>query len=77
MERFTRHRKTAKLPQWLLLSVTPSEGATAERAMVWVSDKYRSRFLKLFEDYLEHSTKAGLEPKDLDVTEWIRSQVGG
>lgn len=66
LERFTTHRKTAKLPQWLLLSVTPSEGTAPERAMVWVSDEYRARFLKLFEDYLARTSEAG-EPRNKEL----------
>jgi hypothetical protein len=59
LESFTRHRKTARLPQWLLLSVTRAEGTAPERAMVWVSDEYRARFLKLFEEYLARTSEAG------------------
>jgi Subtilase family len=59
LESFTRHRKTAKLAQWLLLSVTPPTEGTPEQAMVWVSDEYRARFLKLFEDYLSRTSEAG------------------
>jgi hypothetical protein len=59
LERFTQHQKTQKLPQWLLLSVTPARGEMPEQAMVWVSDEYRARFLKLFEEYLERTSDAG------------------
>jgi hypothetical protein len=59
LESFTQHKKTAKLPQWLLLSVTPAGDGVPERAMVWVSDHYRTRFLKLFEDYLVRTSEAG------------------
>lgn len=52
LERFSRHRKQPKRPQWLLLSVTPTQDDAPERAMVWVSDEYRAQFLTLFEDYL-------------------------
>lgn len=55
----SKHRKTPKRPQWLLLSVHPATGDQRERATVWVSDDYRSQFLKLFEDYLEKTSKGG------------------
>lgn len=59
LESFTRHRKTPRLPQWLLLSVTPAKDGTPEQAMVWVNDEYRARFLKLFEDYLRRTSETG------------------
>jgi hypothetical protein len=59
LERMSRHRREPKRPLWLLLSVTPATDDLPERAMVWVSDRYRARFLKLFEDYLERTTAAG------------------
>jgi hypothetical protein len=59
LESFTRHRKTPKLPRWLLLSVTPAKVGAPERAMVWVSDDYRAQFLKLFEDYLGRTSATG------------------
>lgn len=61
LERMSTHRKTPKRPQWLLLAVLPAQPDLdlPERAMVWVSDGYRTQFLKLFEDYLERSTSAG------------------
>lgn len=61
LERMSRHRKTAKRPQWLLLSVLPAhvENDLPERATVWVSDEYRAQFLKLFEDYLQASGATG------------------
>lgn len=52
LEQKTNHRKTPKLPMWLLLSVHPATADEAERAVVWVSDQYRTKFLKLFEDYV-------------------------
>lgn len=59
LNRLTRHRNTPKLPEWLLLSVRPASASIGEQATVWVSDQYRSRFLKLFEDYLHRfSTRA-------------------
>lgn len=61
LERMSRHRTTAKRPQWLLLSVLPAQPDQdlPERATVWVSDEYRAQFLKLFEDYLEASSATG------------------
>jgi len=55
LERLSRHRKTPKLPMWLLLSVMPVPEAEAEgreRAQIWVNDAYRKSFLGLFEQYL-------------------------
>lgn len=51
----------ARKPKWLLLSVREPRGEKSETATVWVSDDYRSQFLKLFEDYLndEKNTKTG------------------
>lgn len=40
-----------KKPKWLLLSVRADE--FEEKAIVWVSDEFKARFLKLFEDYLD------------------------
>jgi hypothetical protein len=63
LERWTRHRKTPKLPQWLLMSVRPASAAAPEQAVVWVSDTYRKDFLKLFEDYLAKTVgRAGSDP---------------
>lgn len=45
-------------PKWLLLSVRGGEGEEPETAIVWVSDLYRSHFLKLFEDYLDEEKKS-------------------
>lgn len=58
LERHTRHQKTPKLPQWLLMSVQPATEETPERAVVWVADAYRQRFLQLFEDYLDDAKRA-------------------
>lgn len=68
LDRMSTHRKTPKRPQWLLLSVLPSQPdqGLPERAMVWVSDEYRAHFLKLFEDYLERSSPAG-NPKNNEL----------
>ncbi|WP_461186400.1 S8 family peptidase [Trueperella pyogenes] len=43
--------KTSR-PKWLLLSVQETQDGKSEKATVWVSDAYRSKFLELFEDYL-------------------------
>lgn len=61
LERTSAHRKTPKRPKWLLLSVLPAQPDQdlPERAMVWVSDEYRTQFLKLFEDYLNQSSSSG------------------
>jgi len=59
LERMSRHTTQPKRPLWLLLSVIPATGDRPEQAMVWVSDKYRARFLKLFEDYLERKSSSG------------------
>jgi hypothetical protein len=59
LERWSRHRKSPKLPQWLLMSVRPATASEPERAIVWVSDQYRANFLKLFEEYLEKTTRLG------------------
>lgn len=48
--------------EWLLLSVHLAEDGT-EHALVWVSDRYRERFLKLFDDYLNIDTQTG-KPKN-------------
>jgi hypothetical protein len=59
LERVSRHRKTPKRPQWLLLAVNPGTDEQPESAVVWVSDEYRASFLKLFEDFLERDTGTG------------------
>lgn len=59
LESFTRHQKTTKQPKWLLLSVQEDTDAGTERATVWVADKYRSAFLKKFEDYIDRQTELG------------------
>lgn len=66
LERRTRHRESR--PQWLLLSVLPpdAEHDQPERAVVWVSDEYRDRFLKLFEDYVERDTPTG-QPRNREL----------
>ena len=62
LERFSTH-KAARRPKWMLLSVTPETDDRAESAMVWVSDAYRTAFLRLFEDYLTKTTDKG-NPKN-------------
>ena len=61
LERLSTHRKVARRPKWLLLSVLPAQPASElpERATVWVSDEYRGQFIKLFEDYLSISSASG------------------
>lgn len=61
LQRLTTHRRTAKRPRWLLLSVLPADPKLGlpERATVWVSDDHREGFLNLFEDYLTRETKKG------------------
>ena len=59
LERVSSHRNEPKRPLWQLLSVTPATETNPERAMVWVSDEYRPRFLKLFEEYLERTSSSG------------------
>ncbi|OIQ77987.1 hypothetical protein GALL_403160 [mine drainage metagenome] len=52
LQQRTQHRITPKLPKWLLLSAVAATDTQPERATIWVSDKYRGEFLKLFDDYL-------------------------
>jgi hypothetical protein len=66
LERMSRHRTRPKQPQWLLLSVMPATDSSPERAQVWVSDRYRRQFLKLFEDYVEKTTPEG-QPKNREL----------
>lgn len=62
LSRLNRSTKVPRRPQWLLLSVQPSEDDLPERATIWVADEFRARFLQLFEDYLSKYTK----PDDRD-----------
>lgn len=62
----TSHRKVPKQPKWLLLSVRPATDSQPERATVWVSDKHRAAFMKLFQDYLTEDTKKG-RPRNQDL----------
>ncbi|OMG30300.1 hypothetical protein BKH35_03610 [Actinomyces naeslundii] len=57
LTRMTRHQKTPKRPQWLLLTVHPATENFPERATIWVSDEFRYKFIKLFKDYLTVDTK--------------------
>ena len=57
LQQFTTHR--VRRPKWLLLSVTPASAEQPERAMVWVNDEYRHRFVELFEHYLNKTTDKG------------------
>lgn len=62
LQQFTTHRDPQnRKPKWLLLSVLPADEAAGspEVATVWVSDQYRAKFLKLFEDYLGTDSKGG------------------
>lgn len=52
LTRTARGRHALRVPQWLLLSARPATDEHPETATIWVADKFRSRFLKLFEDYL-------------------------
>ena len=64
LEHWSRHRTSSKkLPWWLLMSSTPAAGQQPERAVVWVADGQRAKFLKLFEDYLNKRTKQGVASK--------------
>jgi hypothetical protein len=67
LERLSTHRLTARRSKWLLLSVSQTDSGP-ERAVVWVSDEYRSDFLKLFEDYAnaQRNTAGGL-PKNREL----------
>lgn len=53
LEHWSSHRRTPKLPEWLLMSVQPATDETPERAVVWVADAYRPQFLQRFQDYLD------------------------
>lgn len=63
LERWSKHRKTAKLPWWLLMSSTPATAEQPERAVVWIADSQRVKFLKLFEDYLTKVSKRAEKEK--------------
>lgn len=59
LTRMTRSRKVQKKPQWLLLAAREATDGSPQQATIWVADEFRSRFLCLFEDYLN-------EEKDSD-----------
>ncbi|MDO5500924.1 MAG: S8 family peptidase, partial [Propionibacteriaceae bacterium] len=61
LTRLNQARKVPRRPQWLLLSVQPGDGDRPEHAVVWVADEYRSRFLKIFEEYLTEVSTLGDE----------------
>ncbi len=67
LERRSRHRKTPKVDTWRLLSVTPASDNQPEKAIVWVADKYRRQFLKLFEDYRDKLARDGESPRNRDL----------
>jgi hypothetical protein len=72
LERMSAHRKIARRPRWLLLSVLPATDERPESALVWVSDEYRATFLKLFEDFLERDTPTG-QPRNQELVANIAS----
>ncbi|WP_454475776.1 S8 family peptidase [Agromyces soli] len=57
LDQYSTHK--VKRPKWLLLSVHPAIGPKPERAVIWVSDDYRDKFLALFDDYLAKETSHG------------------
>jgi hypothetical protein len=57
LESQSRHKEPR--PRWLLLTVLPPGDGEPERAVVWVSDEYRDKFLELFEAFLTKDTKSG------------------
>jgi hypothetical protein len=59
LQKRSTHRKRPKVPMWLLMSVQPATNELSERAVVWVADAYRATFLKLFEDYLNNTSRRG------------------
>lgn len=63
LDQMSRHRKAPR-PKWILLSVTQATERTPERAQVWISDEYRSAFLKLFERYLHEENARSGRPKN-------------
>lgn len=62
LQSFSSHRTAdRKRPLWLLLSVTPRNPGLGlpDVAVVWVSDEYRERFMRLFEQYLDVTRASG------------------
>jgi hypothetical protein len=72
LERMSTHRAIARRPKWLLLAVNPATGDRPESAVVWISDEYRTAFLKIFEDFLERDTPTG-EPRNRELVANIAS----
>jgi len=66
LEQRTNHR-VDRLPKWLLLSVAPQTSDAPERALVWVSDDYREKFLQLFEDYLTKLAPNSENPRNREL----------
>jgi hypothetical protein len=66
LEQRTTHR-AGPLPKWLLLSVAPETDDAPERALVWVSDDYREKFLQLFEDYLTKLAPNSDNPRNREL----------
>lgn len=64
LDSYTQHK--INRPKWLLLSVREASDEQPERATVWVADEFRQKFLQLFEDYLEKSSRGG-NPKNQDL----------
>lgn len=67
LERRSRHRTQPKVDMWRLLSVTPARDGEPEKATVWVSDRYRRQFLRLFEDYRDKTTRDGETPRQVEL----------
>ena len=69
LQRFTGQRDPhRRLPKWLLLSVLPADqqAGAPERAIVWISDQYRTSFLQLFEDFLTKESQTG-KPRNSEL----------
>ena len=60
LESSTQHKQ--RRPRWQLLSVLPPTPTEPERAVVWVSDEYREKFLQIFEEYATRTTAKGNAP---------------
>ncbi len=56
LERWSTHRKTARIPRWELLAVSHESDGT-EVAAVWIADESLAAFFKLLNDYLNEMTK--------------------
>jgi hypothetical protein len=55
LERWSTHRKTARIPKWELLAVSHESDGT-EVAAVWIADESLDAFFKLLNDYLNEMT---------------------